>query len=154
MWKHLIFLSVLLGLAWLYQLDLNPYYQKLVEYLTTRDFPLLSYINFSALIMITVTLFTRNGRILGLIRLVIKLIYEFSLFSISLFSLGAVYWAIREDNNPWLDFRDLLPIPVILLLTAVICIYIIDFNQPVIKEIISFLLLAAASFLIVNLVLI
>ncbi|MFO7760247.1 MAG: hypothetical protein ACQES8_10220 [Thermodesulfobacteriota bacterium] len=150
MWKHLILLCAMLGTAKFYGVDISTYYQDLAD--STKDFPILSYTVLSALILIIFTFFLKNSSlILGIIRLIIRLIQEISLFAVSLISFGSIYWAIWEDGNPWQDFQSILPIPAIFLLTVVICTNIIDFNQPIIKIFIPYIALAAISFLVVNL---
>ncbi|MFP3982276.1 MAG: hypothetical protein ACLFV2_01100 [Desulfurivibrionaceae bacterium] len=149
MWKHLIILGALLGLAKFNQLDLSPYYQTLVDSLAAKNLPILVYTISPALILVIATLFLRNSFILGIIRLIVNIILEISLFFVTLISFGSIYWTIYKDGNPWQELQRLLPIPAISLITVVICINIIDFNKPIIKRLIPYMVIAAASFLMV-----
>ncbi len=153
MWKHLISLGVILGFAKLYHLDLTPYYQKVVDHIASETPALLTNTVVLALIVIIVAFFVRIPLILGIVRLVVRIMQELSLFAICLISIGSIYWSIWEEGNPWKDLQPLLPIPAILLLSVIICTNIIDFNQPVLRELIPYLILAGTSFLLVSLVL-
>ncbi len=153
MWKHLIFLCLVLGFARLYGLDLTPYHQKIIDFIAYDNLKVLTETIGLSLVLIMTALLTKGSVVLGVIRLIIRLLKEIGLFAVTFVSVGALYWAIWEDGNLWWEYQSLLPIPAILLATAAICTNIIDFNHPITKALIPYAVLATASFLIVNLAL-
>ena len=149
MLKNLVLISLLwYGLRG-YGVDLQEYYVLASGYLANHHQVVLMYGILGALGMVLISYIFAAFNLHTLMHLFASLFFELTQFSICLISLVAVTFWLGFHVNVWRDLGLTIILPFAWLFASCFSLRIFDFNYPVTDKILSNILLALVSGIII-----
>lgn len=150
MWIHLFILAISFGFVLAYDVDMAALYRQWVVYVDGEYLTICGQSFVGGVVFVFWGLFMEHFGLYSLMRLLSRLLMEFSLLLLTGAALFALFSAVALGVNFWADSYSLLLVPFIGLGTAMVTLYLFDFNYPFASRLLPVLFLVALSLGLVN----